>query len=260
MSFENKNLYALLGNDVEDDSAPQLPVREIVKKTASSKKSDVPPPSADPAKAKKKSKPTGNEGAFKAKPDNKSVAGPSNTPSKHYKKPFDRHSRSDKTDSKKKIKQSWGDSTDREIEGEVEGLEDAVADLETESDAPQEPETPKKSLQDYFAELKLKQSELEGQKALRKANEGAEDKWADAEKIEKQQEAYVQSTTNKKSKAKAQKEKKFLEINAIFADEQPVRDESRSTRGGARGGAKVAPKKSSSSPKPEINDKNFPSL
>lgn len=58
----------MLGNDVEEDNAAaNLPIKEVVKKNISSKKTDVPPPSADPAKAKKKSKPTGNEGALKTK-------------------------------------------------------------------------------------------------------------------------------------------------------------------------------------------------
>lgn len=64
----------MLGNDVEEDNAAaNLPIKEVVKKNTSSKKSDVPPPSADPTKAKKKSKPTGNEGALKTKNSNKDV-------------------------------------------------------------------------------------------------------------------------------------------------------------------------------------------
>ncbi|CUM48528.1 uncharacterized protein AC631_05066 [Debaryomyces fabryi] len=273
MSFENKNLYHLLGNDVEDDSTPKLPIREVVKNTTSSKKSDVPPPSADPAKAKKKSKATGNEGAFKNKPDNKNVSAPSATPSKHYKKPFDRHSRSNKSDGKK-----FKEGEKREFEAEVDAVSDAVEELETgdaaavdEADA-----TPKQSLSDYFAQLQAKQQELDGKKNLRPANAGSEDKWTAAEKIQKEQEAYFAPSVAKKAKAKAAKEKKFLDIEASFADQTANSRPSESRRGGSerggfnkrggkRGGERGGfngkkPAPSSSAKKPAVNDKNFPSL
>lgn len=243
-----------------------------MKNNTSSKKSDVPPPSADPAKAKKKSKTSGNEAALKSKINNKDVSAPSSTPSKHYKKPFDRHSRSGKTDSGKKIKQSWGQKSaaDLEVDAEAEGL-DAEVDGEAEQ-AEVVDNTPKKSLQDYFAELELKQKELGGAKKVRAANEGSESKWANAEKIEKTQQDYVGSTVAKKAKAKAPKEKKFLEIDAKFADSQPAprgdfgarrggnrggnrgRGETRG-RGGARGG-----RGNQGAAKPAVDDKNFPSL
>lgn len=94
-------MYDLLGNDVEEDAAPSAPSREVVKKNTSSKKSDAAPASADPAKAKKKKSPTGNEAALKNKNFNKDVAPPQSTATKHSKKPFDRHSRTGKTDSKR---------------------------------------------------------------------------------------------------------------------------------------------------------------
>ena len=224
-------MYDLLGNDVEEDNAAaNLPIKEVVKKNTSSKKSDVPPASADPAKAKKKSKPTGNEGALKNKNNNKDVPPPQSTATKHQKKPFDRHSRTGKTDSNKKIKQGWGNSESRELEGEVEGTEDAEADLIEEAEEEVDT-TPKKSLQEYLAEQEQKQKELDGAKKLRKANGGAEQKWNSEEKIEKTQEAYFASTHQKKAKSKAPKEKVFLEFDAVFADEQP-----QSSRGGFRGG------------------------
>ncbi|KAI5968384.1 hypothetical protein CANMA_002375 [Candida margitis] len=230
MSFQNKNLYDLLGNDVEEDNAAaNLPIKEVVRKNTSSKKADVPPPSADPTKAKKKAKPAGNEGALKTKNNNKDVAPPQSTATKHQKKPFDRHSRSGKTDSSKKIKQGWGNTDTRELEGEAEGTEDAEADLVEEAEEEVDT-TPKKSLQEYLAEQEQKQRELDGAKKLRKANEGAEQKWNSEEKIEKTQEEYFASTHQKKTKSKAPKEKVFLEFDAVFADEQP-----QEPRGGFRG-------------------------
>lgn len=245
----------MLGNDVEDDSTPQLPIKEVVRKNTSSKKSDVPPPSADPAKAKKKSKPTGNEGALKNKPNNKVVPPPSSTASKHYKKPLDRHSRSGKSDSAKKIKQGWGSDDKRELEAETDAVEDAVQDLADEDHENVEKfEIPKQSLTDYFAELQLKQQELGNRKASRKANEGSEDKWSSGEVLTKQQESYVSPSASKRTKGKSQKEKKFLNFEASFADET----HSSSSRPPFKKGGKknFAPRK----PKPAVNDKNFPSL
>lgn len=271
-----QNLYHLLGNDVEDDSTPILATKEVVRNTTSSKKADVPPPSADPAKAKKKAKPTGNEAALKSKPNNKEVSAPSSTPSKHYKKPFDRHSRSGKTDSGKKIKQSWGQKSavDLEVEAEADGATDAATGLEEDAESADPVDTtPKKSLADYIAELELKQKELDGAKKVRQANEGAESKWASAEKIEKAQQGYVEPSVVKKAKAKAPKEKKFLEIDAKFADSEPAPrgdfgGRGRGGRGGnrgrgaprGRGGNRGGARDGAGSAKPTVDDKNFPSL
>lgn len=91
-------------------------------------------------------------------------------------------------------------------------------------------------------------------------------KWTSEEKIEKQQEVFFASTHVKKTRTKAQKEKVFLDIEASFADEQPqsTRGGFRGgKRGGARGGAnnkRGASRGASNATKPEVNDKNFPSL
>lgn len=237
MSFENKNLFHLLGNDIEEETASNIPPKELVKKTTSSKKTDEAPSKADPAKAKKKSKVGGNEGAIKNQLNNRSVEGPGATPSKHYKRPFDRHSRDNKSDSGKKTKQSWGSQRgDNVLEDEVEAAEDAEAELE-ENDETVVDETPKKSLQDYFQELKVKQTELDGNKNVRNANEGNESKWNSDQQIVKEKEEYVAPSVEKKTKAKSQKEKKFLDFDAKFADEVPAPRESfRGGRGSSRGG------------------------
>ncbi|KAI3405058.1 hypothetical protein KGF56_002143 [Candida oxycetoniae] len=270
MSFQNKNLYDLLGNDVEDDSAAVAPVKEVVKKNTSSKKADVAPQSADPAKAKKKSKPTGNEGALKTKISNKEEPVPQSAVSKHQKKPFDRHSRSGKTDSKKKLQQGWGESDNRELVNEIEGAEDAEAELEAEEQEEVEV-TPKKSLQEYLAEQQQKQKELDGAKKLRQANEGSEQKWSSEEKIEKQEEAYFASTHQKKTKVKAPKEKVFLEVEATFFDEKPQSFERNSNsrggfRGGKRGGFRGGARRGDNfrggqvETKSSFNEKDYPSL
>lgn len=116
--------------------------------------------------------------------------------------------------------------------------------------------------------MKLQQQELDGAKQLRKANEGSESKWTEAERIEKQQASFVESSISRKTKQKSQKEKKFLEFEASFADQQqPFRNESTRgnfKRGGRKGnptsGRKPTTKASKPSEKPVVDDKNFPSL
>lgn len=244
----SQNLYALLGNDVEDASVVEGFPKEVTKKTTSSKKADVPPASADPSKANKnKKKATGNEAAVRSKNQNRSKEGPGATPNKHQKKPFDKQSRRN-TDSKKKVKQGWGETAKAQADGETEGAKDAEAEVQAEV-APAAPAKPQgKSLADYFEELKVKQASLEGTATLRTANEGG-DKWADAEKIEKEQEEFISATHVKASKQKKNKEKKFLDFNAVFAD---------SARPASKGGKKTQGGKKAS--KIEINDENFPSL
>lgn len=265
-------MFHLLGNDVEDDTIPPLLTREVVKNSGSSKKADVPPPSADPTKAKKKAKVSGNEGALKTKPNNKDVAAPLETPSKHYKKPLDRHSRSGKTDSAKKIKQSWGSDDKRELVDERDALADANEEVDADSVAAAAEtslEAQKKSLQDYFAELELQKAELANKRATRTVAP------LDGEVIAKEQETYINPTQAKKVKSKVQKEKKFLDIQAKFSDDAhaaPERshDSRKPTRG--RGGktnfstrkpvpaAAGAKKPVAGAKKPVVDDKNFPSL
>lgn len=236
-----------MGNDVEDEESGPAPMpREVVKKTTSSKKSDVAPASADPAKAKKAKKPVGgNEGALKSKADNKATPGPAATPSKHEKKAFDRHSRTAKTDSKKKVRQGWGDDR-RELEYETRGAADAAAEQKAEAEGVAAPAG--KSLQEYLKEKAEAETALGGSRAVRQANAGS-DKWAAAsEKIEKEQQAYVGGSSAKKIKQKAGKEKKFLDINAVFADEGP-KFEKKSYKGKKPAAADAGKK-----------EQNFPSL
>lgn len=103
-----------------------MATRELVKKNTSSKKSDE-NPRADPTKAKPKKPVTGNEGAIKNKLDNKSTPGPSSTPSSHYKRPLDRHSRTKKGGVRKPRS---GEDGEDALEQELEAEEDAEAELE----------------------------------------------------------------------------------------------------------------------------------
>lgn len=239
-----------MGNDVEDDTvrAPAMP-KEHVKQTTSSKKADVPPPSADPARARKNKKPvTGNEAALKNKTNNKSTPGPASTPAKHEKKSNDRHSRSGKADTKKKVRQGWGDDK-KELDYETKAEADATAELEAE--ASEKAAAPAgKSLQEYLAE-KAQAPVVGGTKPIRQANEGAEDKWS-GEKIEKEQVAFIEGQSSKKIRQKPVKEKKFLDFNAVFSDNA----HGNSRRDAKKPGFKGKPAAKASA----LDEKNFPSL
>lgn len=248
-------MYALLGNDVEDEEVAPAPMpKEIVKKTTSSKKADVAPASADPAKAKKNKKPlTGNEAALKDKANNKSVAAPA-AGAKREKKSFDRHSRTGKTDSKKKISQGWGDDR-READDEAAGLADATAELAAE--AKEEPAAPVgKSLKEYLAEQQQLEASLPSKSAARKANEGSEDKWNSFDVIQKETQAYVEGVSSKKVRQRAPKEKKLLDFTSTFGEEAPKFNGAKKTgfKGRKADGKKPAPKPAA------INDQTFPAL
>ena len=109
------------------------------------------------------------------------------------------------------MQQGWGQSDKRELEGEVEGTEDAEAELEAEAEENDESANaiPKKSLQEYLAELELSKQELEGSKKLRQANEGAEQKWTAEEKIEKQQEVSLLLPTPRKLNPRPKRKRSF---------------------------------------------------
>ncbi|ODV70951.1 Stm1p CYBJADRAFT_192348 [Cyberlindnera jadinii NRRL Y-1542] len=266
------NPFDLLGNDVEDVNEVNSVPREIVKKNTSSKKADVPPPSANKDKARKnRPQPTGNDAAFKDKnagrsanksrsvDESKAKGAKSNNKSK-----FDRHSRSGKTDSDKKVKQAgWTADAEGELEAEVEGAEDAQDELKEEKVA-------KKSLEDYFKELEA--SNTSSQREARKVE--AVDEAAVIVKVE---EEFIPQTKSKKEKSKTLKTKQYLDFSATFADEAPAQHESSfrggrggrgSSRGNARGsrGGKNNAARTPRAPKashatgPSLTEENFPSL
>ncbi|OWB71257.1 DNA binding protein [[Candida] boidinii] len=256
----NKNLFALLGNDVSDDEAEIIAPKEIVKKTTSSKKADVPPPSANKAHAKKNGKPatTGNEAGAKFQNKNRNVEGPKSTKrssAKNYKN--DRHSRTGRTETEKSAKTKLGD----EVEAQAEGEADATAELEEGAEEVEE-QPAVKSFAEYFEELKLQKESLSS-KPVRAANAGNEDKWSNNEVLVKETETLIDATSVKKTKSKAKKEKNILAFEATFADEVPEKRTTtrgpRAARGGnkPRGGRKGGDK---SSTKFSYNEENLPPL
>ncbi|KAJ1542844.1 Stm1p [Saccharomyces cerevisiae] len=182
------NPFDLLGNDVEDADVVVLPPKEIVKSNTSSKKADVPPPSADPSKARKnRPRPSGNEGAIRDK-----TAGRRNNRSK------------DVTDSATTKKSNTRRATDQ-ADAAAEIAEDAA-----EAEDAGKPKTAQLSLQDYL-----------NQQANNQFNKVPEAKKVelDAERIETaEKEAYVPATKVKNVKSKQLKTKEYLEFDATFVE------------------------------------------
>lgn len=213
------NPFDLLGNDIEDPNATVVPpLKEIVKKTTSSKKTDVPPQSADPSRARKpRAKPAGNEGAFKdrsaGRQKNRSKDAPesSSTKKTNTRKRTDRHSRTGKTDSEKKVNQGWGNNKN-ELDTEVAAEQDANAEIA--ADAEEQTNGNKMTLEAYL--------ETQQSGSLNKSVEAkATNKLENAELFVKEEEVYVPATKVKSVKAKQQKAKQFLDFDATFSDALP---------------------------------------
>ncbi|CDK29761.1 unnamed protein product [Kuraishia capsulata CBS 1993] len=231
------NLFVLLGNDEEGPEL--LATKEVVKKSTSSKKADVPPPSADKSRAKKKAPLKGNEGAIKVKNENDKVSAPASTERRTQKSKLTRQ-QTGKTDSARKEKAGWGDDAD-ELDDELAGEKIAEEDAEE----AEEEAVPAKSLEEYLAEVKLAQESLGGTtRAVRQVE-------TDAEKTEiKAQEEFAPATASKKQREKARKVKNIVEFDAVFADEvPPPRSGATRGRGGARGSSRGgAPRAESTRP------------
>ena len=263
------NPFGLLGNDVEDTDVVVSPPKELVKKNTSSKKADVPPPSANPAKANKnRPRPTGNEAAIKEKnagrQQNKSKDVPESSKTKktNPRKSTDRHSRTGKVDTAKKVHQGWGDDK-KELDAEAQGEADAQAEAEAEAEATAEASAKKMSLQDYLQE--------QSSNALNKVPEVKKvEATTDAELYVKEEEVLVEATKVKNVKSRQQKTKEFLNFDATFVDSsaKPKREFGNNNRRGGkfagRGGKKPT-SNTEAGPNPvhknrSLDTKNLPTL
>lgn len=132
-AIASKNLFDLLGNDIEDENeTPKAPLKEIVKKTTSSKKVDTAAPQAatsydsgrsgagrrprgegnDAAfrdrgngRENNRSRPTDETGGLRERGDRTSRGrGPRGGRGRQY----DRHSATDRVDTDKQVSQGWG--------------------------------------------------------------------------------------------------------------------------------------------------------
>ncbi|AMD19011.1 HBR110Wp [Eremothecium sinecaudum] len=245
------NPFDLLGNDVEDSTVTTAPPKEIIKKTTSSKKADVPPPSADPSKAKNnRPKPSGNDAAFKDKQAGRSQNKNKDAPvagKGRENKPYDRHSRTGKTDSAKKIKQAWGDN-EKQLADEEAGAAIAEAELAAEDVEEQQPAAI--SLEAYLNEQNAEKlnSTVIPQKV---------EKLEDAELFVKKEQVFVEPAKVKTHKPKQVKTKQYLEFDGTETFPAPNRGQS--SRRGGRGGKKGGKRGSHNAPKQPIKA-DFPAL
>lgn len=182
-------------------------------------------------------------------------------------RPFDRHSQTGKTDSDKKIQQSWGGAdgntelkaeqqanVDAAVEGKSEWDDTGAADwgaapADAPADAPaaegdkpegrprreREPEEEDNTLtlDQYLAQQKEKDSAVPKLEGVRQVNESA-DAWKDAVPLSKDgEDAYFVGKSKSAPKPKAKKEERvFIEIDARF--ERPERGGRGRGRGGDR--------------------------
>ncbi|QLQ82333.1 hypothetical protein HG537_0H00940 [Torulaspora globosa] len=258
------NPFDLLGNDVEDADVVISPPKEIVKKNTSSKKADVPPPSANPARANKnRPRPTGNDAALKDKTAgrqnnrSKDVPESSKTKKTNPRKSTDRHSRTGKVDTQKKVNQGWGDDK-KELSAEAEGELDAQAEAEADNEAEAAAGIAKMSLQDYLQEKSADTlNKTPGVKKVEALN--------DAELFKKETEVLAEATKVKNIKSKPQKTKEFLDFDATFVESnpRPRRDFDNKNRRGGRGGRAARGGRNNANPvhtNGSIDTKNLPTL
>ncbi|KAF5102063.1 hypothetical protein D0Z00_000523 [Geotrichum galactomycetum] len=234
-----------------DDETPRVsagPVREVVKKTTTSKKADAAPAPRAGARSHKKPAATGNEAAFRdrnagraanrSKPTEPASGDNKNRRAKNPRP--DRHSQTGKTDSEKKVHKGWGDDkkkADDEAAGEEIAKEEAAADAAEEAAAPEEVDN-SLTLEQYLEELKIKSAETETERSIRKANEGADDsKWKTSALEHKEQESFVPATKSKVLKSKAKKEKVIIDFEPVLGSPSSERSERRGGNDrGPRGG------------------------
>lgn len=248
-------LIVSLGDDNEESSIPRQvagPVRDVLKKPTSSKKTDTVPaprPARSSAGAKKPAA-AGSEAAFKdrsagrdanRKKSTDAPAAGSAGANRRQKNPRpDRHSQTGKVDTAKKVQQGWGDDNKKaedEAAGETIAKVDA-AEAAAEDATPIEEPDLSVTLEQYLEDLKIKAAETEADIQIRKPNEGAEGKWKTTSVLDKkEQEAFVASTKTKVLRSKAKKEKVLIEVEPVFASPSSGRPERSGgdRRGGDRG-------------------------
>ncbi|KAJ1647474.1 hypothetical protein J3B02_001990 [Coemansia erecta] len=152
---------------------------------------------------------------------------------------FDRHSGTGLVDSEKKEKQGWLGDEKALVEDDAKAAKEAKKDLEeggaATAAAEEEPEEAVKTFEDYLKERET--SALEGERSLRKANEGAVDKnqLKGAVPLKREEVDFFAPVIGQKSrKQRERKEKAFVDIEQRFED-QPRRGAFRGGRGGHRG-------------------------
>lgn len=270
----SKNLFDLLGNDIDSDGEPKPPTKVVVKQTTTTKKKDVvvdtPPPAAAAGrggyKGDRRPRASGNDAAFRdrnagrennvargteeagALPPRRGGRGGARGRGREY----DRRSATGRIDSEKQVNQGWG-SNDNEWADEKLGEQiaqteaqnentpvatgaEAAGEAEAAPAVPEEPEEKVKTYDDYLAEKAAKAAALGSLPAARQPNEGSrsDTKWKNATPLKKDEEEDV-FIAGKETKARREKERKQKQIVEIDQRFQEAPRGGRGERGG-RGG------------------------
>ncbi|KAI1311967.1 hypothetical protein F5Y03DRAFT_390935 [Xylaria venustula] len=273
MSVASKNLFALLGNDEEEDQ-PSGPVKTVEKTLPRTTKRNAEPQApAKPAAATitRRSGPGGNEGAFRdrnagsnanqRKPTDEVPRGSQRggrgarerggRGGRFPRDRDDRHSKGLPTGgSEKQAAQSWGaaeggaEAKDEQVGEEIAQteLKEATAEDGDEVVTPAEPEDKSVSYADYLAQQAEKKLALGDNLEIRKPNEGSkgDKKWANAVPLSKEEnDDFIAATGGKAKRERERKAKQLVEIdNRYIEPERPARGGRGGGRGGPRGGAR----------------------
>lgn len=272
MSVASKNLFDLLGNDVEGDEAPSGPVKTVDKTTTRTTKRNVEPQAPTKPVAStgaRRAGPGGNEGAFRDR--NAGSASNHRKPTDDTSRPGprggrdargrggrggrfprdrdDRHTKGTASGSEKQAAQSWG-AVEGEAEQKDEQVGEEIAQTElkeaTAEDAenpatPAEPEEKHVSYDEYLAQQAEKKLALGESLEIRKPNEGSkvDKKWANAKALTKEEDDnYVSATAGKVKRERERKAKQLVDIDQRYVEPERTRGGGgRGGRGGPRGGA-----------------------
>ncbi|KAI2630784.1 hypothetical protein GGR54DRAFT_584168 [Hypoxylon sp. NC1633] len=282
MSVASKNLFDLLGNDVEGDEAPSGPVKTVDKTTMRSTKRNVEPQAPVPSPVvntgARRTGPGGNEGAFRdrnAGSDSNRRKPTDDAPrsgnrgggrdarvrgGRGGRAPRDRDDRHTKGPqasggSDKQAAQAWG-ATEGDAEQKDEQVGEDIAQTElkeaTAEDAqdapatPAEPEDKHVSYADYLAQQAEKKLALGENLEIRKPNEGTkvDKKWANAKALVKEDDDnYVSASGGKVKRERERKAKQLVEIDQRYVEpDRPRGGRGGGGRGGATGGRGSAPR------------------
>ncbi|KAB5516916.1 hypothetical protein GE09DRAFT_1294508 [Coniochaeta sp. 2T2.1] len=262
MSVASKNLFDLLGNDIEDpDAVPKAPTKIVEKATTHTIKRNadgVAPASKAAGVADRQSGNASNNTRSRndVEQPTRGGRGARVRGGRGARRPptgDERHSRSIPSGgSDKQAALSWGAAEGQaELKDEQVGEQIAKADQKEAvtqdaapvEEAPVEEEDKSISYADYLAQQAEKKLALEQENALkvRKANEGskADKKWANAKELVKadpEEEVLFAGAAGKAQRQRERKQKQFVELeNRYIEAPREGGGERRGGRGGARG-------------------------
>ncbi|KAI1828308.1 hypothetical protein F4861DRAFT_176830 [Xylaria intraflava] len=267
MSVASKNLFALLGND-EDDEQPSGPVKTVEKSVPRTTKRNVEPQAPtkpEGSTSTRRAGPGGNEGAFRDRNAGSAANHRKSTDDapreshrggrgarerggrggRYPRERDDRHTKGLPTGgSEKQAAQSWG-ATEGEAKAKDEQAGEEIAQTELKDAgwdaaeaAPAEPEDKHVSYSDYIAQQAEKKLALGDNLEIRKPNEGSkvDKKWATAKAINRDDDDFIAGTGGKAKRERERKAKQFVEIDNRYIEPERTRGGRGGGRSGGRGG------------------------